>query len=344
MVYNIRKCKSEIKLNGNSIYNSILELYDNGIKKYNIKTKIGKGSVSNVYLLENILDNKEYVIKISIDNCDYILEELEYIYEIFNKNNIKSECMPIYCGYILNMNRYYIIYPYFGRYTIENIKLFNLNNDDKIDIIFQILNQLIKFTNCIHCDLKPSNIVLDDNKKITIIDYGLIKDLSYIENILSTSYITSPESLLSLDNLKKLIDKDDYIDYSKHDYYGLFFVILTILLDINFYKIFYNYLINIVKAQNYIHNPYLYIYCWYKFYYNSIDEIEIKSLKNLIIYILTKYPKFLSMNFYNFNIFYNIYINIQDKYIKEFIYNLIHFNYTKRQLLINNLIVKKISI
>jgi len=351
MIYNIK----EYNFN---LINSKLKIYNknNILFNYIIKYKIGSGSLSNVYLLDkeinlynkvknfllylfnyNININNKYILKLSKDNNNYIIEELNYINNIFIKNNIKNICYPIQYGYINNIDKYYIIYPYFGNYNLENIKLFNLNNNEKLNIINQIISQLNNLNNCIHCDLKPSNIVIDNNKNVTIIDFGLIKELSDIKNILSTSYITSPESILSIDYLHLLIDDNDVIDYSKHDYYGLFFIILNILLNNNFYYIFYNYLYKL-KIIKYIESPYIYIYCWYKFYYDNINNIEIKSLQNLIKYILCEYPEFSKIKFYNFNKFYDIYININNNKIKDFIYYLIHFNYNKRKLLLNNLI------
>jgi len=315
------------------ICNSQVEFKDDdNIIKYTILYKIGQGSLSKVYLIESE-NNLKYVIKMSLDNSDYIILELEYIYDILKRNNILCDCIPLYSGYIVDYNRYCIIYPYFGRYNLEDINLFKLNKQDKIDIIKQIMSQLSKLTNCIHCDLKPSNIVINYDKKITIIDYGLIKELSDTDNILSTPYITSPESLLSLDDLKKYKSEDDIIKYDKHDYYGLFFIILTIILDKNFYNIFNSYL-NKINMKKYIYNYELYVYCWYKFYYNDINEIKVESLKNIIKYISNKFPDFINTKFYNFNQFYDEYIN--NKMIKDFIYNLIHFDYNQRELLLNN--------
>ena len=335
MIYNIKENKFTLLYDSNkNILNSQLILENENIKfTYNIISNIGKGSVSDVYLIE--LNKKHYVLKIGLDNSNYMIDELETILHIFYKNKISHKCMPIYYGNIDNIDKNCIIYPYFGKYNLENIKLFNLSYREKINIFMSIEQQLSSLINCIHCDIKPENIILDDIYNIpTIIDFGLIKNIND-NDITSTSYITSPESILSKHT--SLIDNNETIIYKKHDYYGLFFVILTLLLNTNFWNIFYKYLINIKINKDDMSNEYLYVYCWYKFYYNSISEIEIVSLQKLIMFIENKYSDINQIKFLNFYNFYDRYIKINNNNIKIFLYYLIHFDYTKRKLLLNYL-------
>ena len=70
----------------------------------------------------------------------------------------------------------------------------------------------------IHCDLKTSNIVIDirsneemkDVLNATIIDFGLLKESDDKYDIVSTNFITSPESLLTIHKYDNYITSDDF--------------------------------------------------------------------------------------------------------------------------------------
>ena len=321
MNYEIRKVSFIIKDSTWLIMNNIIH--------FKILNLLGKGSVGSVYLL---VENKNYfIIKIANKDCnEYLLDEIQTIKKLFKKYEIINRSYPKFYGEI--GNNIGIIYPYFGFYNLKSIKStnYNINNKHKIQIIRQIIEQMITFNNVIHCDINSSNIVIDikfDRIISTIVDFGLMKENK--ENIISSCYITSPESLLTLDKYKSCIS--DYINIMKHDYYGLFSIIIDLFSRKTFWSNMIFYFTNIIGIDCNIFNSedckYIFVYCWYKFYYSSIDELPNNTFKKLISSIEENIIN--KDNFISFDIFIDN-IEIENKYMRDFLKKLIHFNPDQR--------------
>jgi len=293
--------------------------------------------------IQQLLEKQENLFTLKISNIDSyyeLYEEILLIQENLNNNDINIDNYPLYYGDFKNYRSFGIIYPFFGIYNLEKIKSLSLLNETKINlnyfknikIIKQLIIQLSKLNinNIIHCDLKPCNIVineLNNNIKATIIDFGLIKNVNNLEPIMSTSYITSPESLLTIDKFKNILNKKEIIDYSKSDYFGLYTIILQLFLNKSYWKIIHNYL---NKFCNYsfslIDNSQFYIvyaYVWYKFFYNDYENIKSVSMKNLIVNIEYKYQFVKTKKYLKFDKFFEYYIisNIEPKYFEDENYN-----------------------
>ena len=140
---------------------------------YKIIKQIGEGHFSNVYMVENILENnKIYAAKI-IDK-DNILEDIknismetweknifEYIKYVPNENVVKS------IEYFENSDNIYFIFEYLPDGPLNN---YNSNT------IKEIYNGLLflKKNGIIHRDIKAKNIIMKDGHPY-IIDFGLSK-------------------------------------------------------------------------------------------------------------------------------------------------------------------------
>ncbi len=323
MNYTILKVNMEIinfDTKSKNIIGSILRINVNDdTHDFIINNFLGKGSVGQVYLLEEINTDKKLVVKISnINTRNDLIDEVKLIKHYFSKNKIISKNYPIYYGEFKNLVGVGIIYPYFGFYNLEKIKQikYKINFKNNILIIKQIINQLINLQPILHCDLKPSNVVIDiinNNLVTTIIDFGLIKCES-TENILSTNYITSPESILTLnENIDCIegfiLNKNQLL---KSDYMGLFSVIINLFAKNNFWSIFTHYLSDGLRIspdflleQKAID---IFAYMWFKFSYKDIKQIEYIPLQRLIYKIQKKYPKIKDKEFLSFDLFFNRYI------------------------------------
>jgi serine/threonine protein kinase len=334
-----------------SIINAKLIIHqDNSNLVYKISNYLGGGSVGRVYLLESNNDSIKYVIKLSKSNCkDELINEVKFIKYYFTKHSINHISYPLYVGSFKNFNAVGIIYPYFGSYNLENIKkiTYNIDFTNNIKIISQIINQLNSLTNIIHADLKPANVVMNVDINTldiitTIIDFGLIKDNESI-NVISTNFVTSPESLLTWECFEDCIDISDSINLLKHDYYGLFSIIINLFIKPSFWQIFYKYLLDLKINKDYIlsqSSAKTYVYIWYKFNYISKDQIKNKSLLNLINNLEIIYPSIINKQFISYDTFFNNYIkpsidystinenNLDD--LKNFTYLLVKFEFTER--------------
>jgi serine/threonine protein kinase len=325
---NIIECIFELvnitnKETSNGIINSILlikPLYSSFNYKYKINSYLGHGTVGHVYLLEisnneQNEQNEQYVIKISNPDCKKdLLEELEIFKKHFIKNKIIYNGYPLFYGNFKNVDNVGIIYPYAGSHNFEKLKLqnYNIPFTYNIDIIIQIIKQLININPIIHCDLKPSNIVLDikENKPFaTIIDFGLSHTIFPNKTIVSTTYITSPESLLTMSKFNDCLVSIDDLKLYKHDYFGLYCFILNLFLNKSYWNLISNYLINDLKFNSAFVTTQecsiIYVYIWYKF--NNIN-IKNRSLKNVILKIEKMYPDVLNKKYINFETFFKLYI------------------------------------
>jgi hypothetical protein len=303
----------DYKSEENILNHTITISYDSNIEKYKIIDFIGSGVIGKIYLLENInkINKEKYVIKISNDDCyEELTDEIETFKKYYKKNNIIHKLYPKYYGEINNLDYFGIIYPYFGKYNLEKIKLHNINisYNDNINIIIQLILQLKSFNNLIHCDLKSANVVIsDDNKHATIVDIGLLRAHNICINVYSTNFITSPESLLTINCFSDCVY--DIINLEKNDYFGLFTIIISLFIKVDYWNIISYYLIDELKLKkDFIlthESSILYVYLWYKF---NNKKVENTSLFNIITKIEALYPSLLKRNYIDYNTFFKQYI------------------------------------
>ena len=140
---------------------------------YNILEKIGEGHFSEVYKVENLLENnKIYAAKIidkdniTDDNKNISMEIwekniFEYIKYVPNKNIVKS------IEYFENSDNIYFIFEYLPDGPI---------NSYNSEIIKEVYNGLLYLNKngIIHRDIKAKNIIMKDGHPF-IVDFGLSK-------------------------------------------------------------------------------------------------------------------------------------------------------------------------
>lgn len=316
MNYDIIKSDFKIETYDNSNYdltNCILvNYYDTNIEYYKMIEFIGSGVIGKIYLLENMNEQikDKYVIKISNDECDEdLIDEITTFKTYYKANNIIHKLYPKFYGSITNLDSFGIIYPYLGRYNLEKIKTKNIifTYCDNLNIIIQLITQLKSLTNLIHCDLKSSNVVIDDNNNATIVDIGLLKPINTQRNVFSTNMITSPESILTF---KTFVDcVYDTVKLDKHDYFGLFTIVISLFIKVDYWHLISYYLIDELKFKNDFiishESSLIYVYVWYKF---NNKKIKSTSLFNIIAKIETQYSSLLNKKFINYNSFFEKYV------------------------------------
>lgn len=331
------------KLNNKLQINSIIDIIGEEFEyRYIIKKYLGKGTSGRVFLLRNEnMDDDDLVMKVSIDDYKVLQKEINRVIKKFSLYNKEYSGKPLYYGPIQNYNNLGIIYPYCGFTNLEVFKEYNYNFDLETikSMIKQLIIQLKNLYPLVHCDIKPSNIVIDYKKSdwiVSIIDYGLLKHKNEKLNIISTSYITSPETLYTT----YLYDENINIVYDKVDYIGLFIVCLNFFLHLSPWTLISDYLMEYCSIpSNYLYHEYsvyIFVYMFFRFNYKTIDEVKDENYKNIIRRILITFP-FLEYNdFLNWNDFYeNILLNNlkyeEDiKNLKDFLFELIRFEHFNR--------------
>lgn len=161
--------------------------------KYLIKKCLIQTDFSNIYIVE--FESKEYILKecfpiklvmrdennaifFSKYKKEFELVKNSFVKEakILKKLNQKIDKVVKIIEYFEENNTIYIIEEYCNYF---NLKQYILNKKDLkfekiIEIFYKILEIIEKIhnENIIHKDLKPSNILISENKNIKIIDFG----------------------------------------------------------------------------------------------------------------------------------------------------------------------------
>jgi serine/threonine protein kinase len=327
--------------NSNNIINST----------YKIINYLGSGTIGQVYLLESPTDNSKYVIKISHAKCESDLrKEVKFFETNLSYWKTKPRTYPIAWGCFENLNALGVMFNYFGFYNLEKIRSisYKLTWENKISIIKQIINQLIELKPIIHGDLKSSNVVIDTESLIpTVIDYGLSRIPSITRNIISTCHVTSPESLFTLSKYSKcLVQTASPITFIKHDYYGLYTIVLDLFLIKNYWTVFSREYISdwlgINPDKIFNKEPIdIFTLIYYRFFYNWEELPQINpSYHKLIKKIQNDHPTLISIPYVNFDKWFNQFIKPNIDYtqfehsrlelFKSFLIKIVHFNYKLR--------------
>ena len=165
---------------------------------YQIKEVLASTQYSDVYMIE--YDNKNYAMKkinlllIPLKQKKYLLSELNILSEHKCKYLVK------YYNTFVQDDHICIIMEYCSKGTLESvIKQSNTSVENIWKYTAQICSGLkyLHTNNIIHRDLKCSNIMIDSQNNIQIIDFGVSKILNnymkYTKSFVGTPYNMSPE-------------------------------------------------------------------------------------------------------------------------------------------------------
>ena len=167
---------------------------------------IGEGAQSKVY--EGYYGRKHCAIKFSKD-----LDYKSFMSELVIMSNLKHPSIPEFYGLVNDDKRIITVTEFIKGETLDNIKITDLSYDIKIKIIKDIANLLeyMHVNYMIHRDLKPGNVMLDNNNKVYLIDYGISKICANKKNVITSTKGTlnylAPESF----EIKNLTENEDVI-------------------------------------------------------------------------------------------------------------------------------------
>ncbi|WP_413363448.1 AAA domain-containing protein [Lysinibacillus sp. 3P01SB] len=177
--------------------------------KYILIEEIARGKDSIIFDAKHRKTKEFLSIKILQFNLDD--REHEYLSEIYKRDaealsRLNHPNIIKYINSGIDENKFYIVMENFLGDNLENYQKENtLKIEEKIDIIEQILNGMSEAhnKNIIHRDIKPSNILVSDEGRVKIIDFGISKILDlysfntgYTLKDRMTKEYASPEQIL----------------------------------------------------------------------------------------------------------------------------------------------------
>ncbi len=182
-------------------YNIINLIINN---KYKIIQKIAAGGMADVFLGIDIKENKKVAIKIL--NERYFLNKsfiARFIKEAQILNQLKDKnIVSIYEWGQIN-ELYFIVMEYISGKTLKEIIEAKGNLSIEITTLYavQICNALAAAHNkgLIHRDIKPQNIIIDNDNNLKVTDFGIAKftseDATKTINVIGSAQYISPEHL-----------------------------------------------------------------------------------------------------------------------------------------------------
>jgi serine/threonine protein kinase len=175
------------------------------IPGYRVVSKVAEGGMSSIYLARREADKELVVLKIlyseSIEDesfVDRFLKEYELISRLDNRNVVKIYAQSYTEEFM------YMIMEYFPKGDLHKriVNSQGLLLPQALRYLVGIAAGLQSIHSCsiVHRDLKPSNIMFREDDSLAIIDFGISKELSVIDEITSENMVMgtvgymSPES------------------------------------------------------------------------------------------------------------------------------------------------------
>jgi serine/threonine protein kinase len=208
------------------------ELYENRI--------VGMGSYGTIFLGYDCYNNRYVGIKRILLNNKKKSDESKFYREIESLKNIgcHKNILCYYDHYIEDMDEYYkygyIITEYLNGKSLDDYLNSNKNGIN-YNIIIYIFKQLINGVEHIHekgyahRDLKPQNIIIDNQFNIKIIDFGLACKICDLKFKNGTSDYMPPESFEDYKKFNKYDNHKKLKIAKSHDIWSLSVILYQIL-------------------------------------------------------------------------------------------------------------------
>ncbi|KAK8840493.1 hypothetical protein M9Y10_030699 [Tritrichomonas musculus] len=141
-------------------------------------------TMSSVITLIYHIEKEEVFVVKKMSNSESETSKLKQR-ETDNYLKLNHPLLPTFIGLIENLN--YIIIEFIKGQTLMNIKSIQIDDDDKITIIFELMLiiQFIHSNHFIYRDLKPNNIIIDENKHAVLIDFDRMINSDHLNEVKS---------------------------------------------------------------------------------------------------------------------------------------------------------------
>lgn len=189
-----------------SLINSIPN--EKRIGKYTILEELGRGGMSVVYkAIDHVLNRQVAIKELTISQSPFPEEVIEDVTKRFIKEAqviamLRHDNIVKVFDVLEEKNKHYMVMEFIEGQTLD--KLISGNKVipilESISIILEICLALdyIHTNNIIHRDVKPSNIIINNERNVKLMDFGVIRDKSVTTltptgAIVGTMAYTAPE-------------------------------------------------------------------------------------------------------------------------------------------------------
>jgi serine/threonine protein kinase len=178
-----------------------LSFYIN-FEELTLQTKVGEGGFGEVFL--GTWNGKKIAVKkLSVKHYKNRENICRFINEINVISSLRHPNIVLYIGASIDKDDYYMITEYLPRGSLFDYmrkEKSKFTEREQINIAYEMAVALnyLHSRSVVHCDLKSSNILIDDNWKIKIGDFGLsqfIKENEYNRGKIGTPHWMAPEIL-----------------------------------------------------------------------------------------------------------------------------------------------------
>jgi serine/threonine protein kinase len=174
------------------------------LNQYLILKKIGRGSTSKVYLIYEQQTKEYFILKCSSiklkNNYLHIhpsSHEINILQQLSHPNIIRMK------EHFVDSKSIYLIEEYVSCITLAQVLKEKQKNENKnkisedlASLLFQQIAEGMLYLHkkgIVHHDMKPSNIVINDQNQVKIIDFGLSSHLNDYQSCISSPCYQAPE-------------------------------------------------------------------------------------------------------------------------------------------------------
>lgn len=151
--------------------------------RYEIIKNIGEGGMANVYLAQDTILDRKVAVKVlrgDLSNDDKFIRRFER--EALSVSNLSHPNIVEVYDVGVEDNSHYIVMEYIDGKTLKQLlkKRENLTLTEVIDIMTQLTDGISHAheSYIIHRDIKPQNIMIEDDGRIKITDFGIAMALN----------------------------------------------------------------------------------------------------------------------------------------------------------------------
>lgn len=152
-------------------------------ERYEIVKNIGEGGMANVYLAKDIILNRNVAVKVlrgDLSSDEKFIKRFQR--EALSVSNLSHQNIVEVYDVGEEDGNHYIVMEYIEGKTLKQLlkKRESLTLTEVIDIMTQVTDGIAHAheSYIIHRDIKPQNIMIEDNGRIKITDFGIAMALN----------------------------------------------------------------------------------------------------------------------------------------------------------------------